>query len=241
MKNTNTPGAPRPLIIVIEDDQAIRNFLSTGLWAHGYEVLEADTGTLGLNFASARNPDLVILDLGLPDIDGVGVVKQLRSWSTTPIIALSARTDERDKVTTLEAGADDYMTKPFGLAELVARIQVALRRTSTAARQNADGQFVIGNLAVDLQRHRVYRGGKETHLTPKEFRLLATLISHAGRVVTHRQLMTAVWGPTYENKTHYLRIYVAALREKLEADPARPALLITEPGFGYRLSTAEIP
>lgn len=240
MKHTRKPGAPRPLIILVEDDQAIRHFLKTGLWAHGYEVLEADTGTLGLNLASARNPALMILDLGLPDIDGVDVVKSMREWSNAPIIALSARTDERDKVATLEAGADDYMTKPFGLAELVARIQVALRRTAVAARQDAEGKFVVGDLVVDLNRHRVLRGGKETHLTPKEFRLLATLIRHAGRVVTHRQLMTAVWGPEYENKTHYLRIYMAALREKLEADPARPALFMTEPGFGYRLSTVEV-
>jgi two-component system KDP operon response regulator KdpE len=241
MRHTRNPGTPRALIVVVEDDQAIRHFLKTGLWAHGYEVLEADSGTLGLNLASARSPDLVILDLGLPDIDGVDVIKQLRGWSTAPIIALSARTDERDKVGTLEAGADDYMTKPFGLAELVARIQVALRRTIIAARQDADGKFAVAGLLVDLHRHRVYRDGKETHLTPKEFRLLATLIRHAGRVVTHRQLMTAVWGPEYENKTHYLRIYMAALREKLEADPARPTMLITEPGSGYRLSTGELP
>jgi two-component system KDP operon response regulator KdpE len=225
---------------VVEDDQSIRHFLRTGLTAHGHDVLEADSGTLGLNLASARSPDLVILDLGLPDMDGVDVVGQLREWYTAPIIALSARIDERDKVSTLEAGADDYMTKPFGLAELVARIHVALRRSSLATRQDADGKFELGDLMVDLHRHRVYRSGNETHLTPKEFRLLATLIRHAGRVVTHRQLMTAVWGPGYENKTHYLRIYMAALRDKLEADPARPLLFITEPGSGYRLSTEDV-
>jgi two-component system KDP operon response regulator KdpE len=226
--------------MVVEDDQSIRHFLKTGLWAHGYEVIEADSGTLGLNLASAHGPDLLILDLGLPDIEGVDVVRQLRNWSTAPIIALSARSDERGKVSTLEAGADDYMTKPFGLAELVARIQVALRRTAVTARQNADGKFSVGDISVDLHRHRVYRGGNETHLTPKEFRLFATLIRHAGRVVTHRQLMTAVWGPEYENKTHYLRIYMAALRAKLEPDPAQPRLLITEPGTGYRLSAQDM-
>jgi two-component system, OmpR family, KDP operon response regulator KdpE len=241
MKSDKKAGAYRPVIVVVEDDQSLRNFLRTGLWAHGYDVVEADSGNLGLKLASARNPDLVILDLGLPDIDGVEVVTQIRQWSTTPVIVLSARSDERDKVDTLEAGADDYMTKPFGLAELVARVQAALRRTQLSARQDADGMFTVKDLVVDLHRHRVYRGGVDTHLTPKEFRLLATLIRHAGRVVTHRQLMTAVWGPKYENKTHYLRIYMAALREKLEADSARPELLITEPGSGYRLATDDLP
>jgi two-component system, OmpR family, KDP operon response regulator KdpE len=241
MKSDKKAGAYRPVIVVVEDDQSLRNFLRTGLWAHGYDVVEADSGNLGLKLASARNPDLVILDLGLPDIDGVEVVTQIRQWSTTPVIVLSARSDERDKVDTLEAGADDYMTRPFGLAELVARVQAALRRTQLSARQDADGMFTVKDLVVDLHRHRVYRGGVDTHLTPKEFRLLATLIRHAGRVVTHRQLMTAVWGPKYENKTHYLRIYMAALREKLEADSARPELLITEPGSGYRLATDDLP
>jgi two-component system, OmpR family, KDP operon response regulator KdpE len=240
MRQTSNPGAHRPLIIVVEDEQAIRHFLRTGLTAHGYEVLEADSGKLGLSLASARSPDLLILDLGLPDIDGVDVVKQVRHWSHAPIIVLSARSDERDKVETLEAGADDYMTKPFGLAELVARIQVSLRRIAFTARQDLDGRFVVGSLHVDLHRHRVYRDGQQTHLTPKEFKLLAALIRHAGRVVTQRQLMTAVWGPEYKDKTHYLRIYMAALRSKLEADPAQPKLLITEPGTGYRLATEDL-
>jgi two-component system KDP operon response regulator KdpE len=231
-------SAPRrPVIVVVEDDESIRRFLHTGLRAHGYEVLEADSGALGLRLASARNPDLMILDLGLPDMDGVDVVQQLRHWYQAPVITLSARSDERDKVGTLEAGADDYMTKPFGLAELVARIQVALRRTAVAARQDADGKFTIGELSIDLHLRRVYRNGQQTHLTPKEYRLLETLIRHAGRVVTQRQLMTAVWGTEYEDKTHYLRIYMAALRNKLEADPARPRLFMTEPGTGYRLAT----
>jgi two-component system KDP operon response regulator KdpE len=241
VKSERKGGAYRPVIIVVEDDQSLRNFLRTGLWAHGYDVVEADSGNLGLKLASARNPDLIILDLGLPDIDGVEVVAQIRQWSTAPVIALSARTEERDKVDTLEAGADDYITKPFGLAELVARIQAALRRTQMSARQIADGTFTVKDLVVDVHRRRVTRGGTETHLTPKEFRLLETLIRHAGRVVTHKQLMTAVWGPKYENKTHYLRIYMAALRDKLEADSARPELLITEPGSGYRLATDDLP
>jgi two-component system KDP operon response regulator KdpE len=233
------PGASRPLVVVVEDDPAIRHFLKTGLWAHGFDVIDAGTGALGLSLASARNPDLVILDLGLPDIDGVEIVKQLRHWSSVPVIALSARSFELDKVGMLEAGADDYMTKPFGLLELVTRIRVALRRIAVATRQSASGVFTLGALSVDLLRHRVYRDGALTHLTPIEFRLLSTLISHAGRVMTHRQLMTAVWGVAYTGKSHYLRIYMGALRQKLETDPTRPRLLMTEPGTGYRLATEE--
>jgi two-component system KDP operon response regulator KdpE len=237
MNDAGLAGAARPLVVVVEDDDAIRQFLKTGLHAHGFDVIDADTGALGLTLASARNPDLVILDLGLPDIDGVDVVKQLRHWSSVPVIALSARSYEPDKVNMLEAGADDYMTKPFGLIELVTRIRVALRRIASATRRNASGVFTLGALSVDLLRNRVYCGGKLTHLTRLEYRLLATLISHAGRVMTHRQLMTAVWGVGYVDKSHYLRIYMSTLRQKLEADPARPQFLITEPGTGYRLAT----
>jgi two-component system KDP operon response regulator KdpE len=237
MNDANLPVAARPLVVVVEDDAAIRQFLKTGLHAHGFDVVDADTGALGLSLASARNPDLVILDLGLPDIDGVDVVKQLRHWSSVPVIALSARSHEPDKVDMLEAGADDYMTKPFGLIELVTRIRVALRRIASATRRNASGVFTLGALNVDLLRNRVYRGGELTYLTRLEYRLLTTLISHAGRVMTHRQLMTAVWGIGHVDKSHYLRIYMGTLRRKLEADPARPQFLITEPGTGYRLAT----
>jgi len=239
MNDSNAIGPARPLVVVVEDDQAIRQFLKTGLSAHGFDVLDADTGALGLRLVSARNPDLVILDLGLPDIDGVEVVKQLRDWSSVPVIALSARSFEPDKVTMLEAGADDYMTKPFGMIELVTRIRSALRRITYAGRRNASGIFTLGALSVDLLRKRVYSGGKPMHLTPIEYRLLATLVSHAGRVMTHRQLMTAVWGIAYADKSHYLRIYMSALRQKLEADPTRPQILMTEPGTGYRLATEE--
>jgi two-component system KDP operon response regulator KdpE len=232
-----SPNTSRPLVVVVEDDHSIRNFLKTGLRAHGFDVIDADTGTLGLRLASSRNPDLVILDLGLPDIDGLEVVKHLRLWSQVPVIALSAWTSEPDKVSMLEAGADDYMVKPFGLLELVTRIRVALRRIASRTRGSASDVFNLGGLSVDLLRRRVTFNGKPTHLTPIEYRLLSTLISHCGCVTTHRQLMTAVWGVEYVNKNHYLRIYMSALRHKLETDPARPQLLLTEPGAGYRLAT----
>ena len=227
---------PRPVIVVIEDDPQIRRFLRTGLESHGFEIHEADSGRLGLTEAANRKPDLVILDLGLPDTDGVEVVQRLREWTSMPILVLSARTLETDKIAALDAGADDYLTKPFGLGELLARIRVALRHAQAGAMQDSQGVFSVAELRVDLPHRRVHRDGAEVHLTPIEYRLLSVLIKHAGKVLTHRQLLKEVWGPGYVERTHYLRIYMANLREKLEADPARPRFLLTEAGVGYRLA-----
>ena len=226
----------KSVIVAIEDDPQIRRFLRTGLESHGFRIYEADTGKLGLTEAANRKPDLVILDLGLPDMDGVEVVKKLREWSALPVIVLSARATETDKVAALDAGADDYLTKPFGVGELLARIRVALRHASGTA-QEKGGVFAVEGLKVDLPHRRVYREGNEVHLTPIEYRLLATLVKHAGKVITHRQLLKEVWGPGYIERSHYLRIYMAGLRHKLETDPARPRFLLTEAGVGYRLLT----
>jgi len=226
---------PKSVIVAVEDDPQIRRFLRTGLESHGFQIHEADTGKAGLTEAANRKPDLVILDLGLPDMDGVEVVRKIREWSPMPVIVLSARATETDKVAALDAGADDYLTKPFGLGELLARIRVALRHAGRAA-QDKDGVFAVANLKVDLAHRRVQVEGKEVHLTPIEYRLLAVLVRHAGKVLTHRQLLTEVWGPGHVERSHYLRIYMGGLRHKLEADPARPRLLLTEVGVGYRLA-----
>ncbi len=228
---------PRPVIVVIEDDPQIRRFLRTGLAAHEFEVHEAETGKLGLILAATRKPDLIILDLGLPDVDGLEVIRKLREWTSRPVIILSARNMETDKVAALDAGADDYLTKPFGLDELLARIRVALRHASRPGQAGAGNVFTAGNLKVDQVHRRVYRDGEEVHLTPIEYRLLTTLVKHAGKVLTHRQLLVEVWGPSYVENSHYLRIYMGCLRHKLEAEPARPKLLLTEAGTGYRLAT----
>jgi len=227
---------PKTVIVAIEDDPQIRRFLRTGLESHGFQIHEADTGKLGLIEAANRKPDLVILDLGLPDMDGVEVVKKLREWSALPVIVLSARAAETDKVAALDAGADDYLTKPFGLGELLARIRVALRHAQANASLDKESIFAVAGLKVDLPHRRVYREGNEVHLTPIEYRLLATLVKHAGKVITHRQLLKEVWGPGYIERSHYLRIYMAGLRHKLETDPARPRFLLTETGVGYRLA-----
>lgn len=223
------------VIVVIEDDPQIRRFLRTSLRAHGFEIYEAETGKSGLTAAATRKPDLVILDLGLPDMDGVEVIGKLREWTSRPVIVLSARNMEADKVAALDAGADDYLTKPFGLDELLARIRVAMRHAFKP--EQAGGVFQSANLKVDLAERRVYRDGSEVHLTPIEYRLLTTLVRHAGKVLTHRQLLTEVWGPSHVESSHYLRIYMGCLRHKLEADPARPKLFLTEAGTGYRLVT----
>ncbi|HEY6239729.1 MAG TPA: response regulator, partial [Burkholderiales bacterium] len=201
---------PKSVIVAIEDDPQIRRFLRTGLESHGFQVHEADTGKVGLVEAANRKPDLVILDLGLPDMDGVEVVKNLREWSGIPVIVLSARTMETDKVAALDAGADDYLTKPFGLGELLARIRVALRHANATA-QERGGVFAVAGLKVDLPHRRVYRDGSEVHLTPIEYRLLTTLVKHAGKVLTHRQLLNEVWGPGHVERSHYLRIYMGGL------------------------------
>ncbi|SMF93334.1 two-component system, OmpR family, KDP operon response regulator KdpE [Methylomagnum ishizawai] len=224
-----------PAIVVIEDDPPIRRFLRTGLSSHGFQVFEADSGKQGLVEAGMRKPDLVILDLGLPDMEGIEVVRALREWSPLPIIVLSARSAEQDKIDALDAGADDYLTKPFGLGELLARIRVALRHLNTGAGYAKDGVFTTGKLKVDLGKRLVYRDGEEVHLTPIQYRLLGVLVKHAGKVLTHHQILKEVWGPNALDNAHYLRIYMSQLRQKLEADPAKPEYFLTESGVGYRL------
>ena len=222
-------------LLLIEDEAPIRRFLRATLASHGYQLLEATTAREGLQLAAARRPDLVLLDLGLPDMDGLEVTTRLREWTETPIVVLSARGQERDKVAALDAGADDYLTKPFGVDELLARIRVALRHAARG--QDAAQAAVIeaGDVRIDLAERRVSVAGQEVHLTPIQYDLLAALARHAGKVVTHTQLLKEVWGPHYERETHYLRVYMGQLRQKLEADPARPRYLLTEPGVGYRL------
>jgi two-component system, OmpR family, KDP operon response regulator KdpE len=227
----------RPTILVVEDEPEIRRFLRASLGAEGYRVVEAATGQRGIVDAGSHKPDLVIVDLGLPDLDGIEVVKRIRAWSTVPILILSARVHERSKVDALDAGADDYVTKPFGVRELLARVRVALRH---AARSRVGSHVLeFENAAIDLERRTATRDGKEIRLTPIEFRLLTALAKHIDMVVTHRQLLTAVWGPTHADDTHYLRIYMKQLRDKLELDPVRPRHLLTEAGVGYRLVLEE--
>ncbi len=223
-------------IIVIEDEAQIRRFLRTTLTSEDYQVVEAETGKQGLTEAAMRKPDLIILDLGLPDMDGVEVVKELRSWSSVPIVILSARSQESDKISALDAGADDYLVKPFGVGELLARIRVALRHVSSAANGEEEGIFSVDELKVDMVHRKITVSGAEVHLTPIEYRLLTVLVKHAGKVLTHRLLLKEVWGPNYVERAHYLRIYMGILRHKLEKDPARPRFLLTEVGVGYRLA-----
>jgi two-component system, OmpR family, KDP operon response regulator KdpE len=225
---------PHPVVVLIEDEPQIRRLLRTVLPAQGIELFEAETGSRGLVEVGTRRPDVVILDLGLPDIGGVEVVKRLREWTEVPVIILSARTDEADKIAALDAGADDYLTKPFGVGELLARLRVAMRRS--ARTQDGTQVVTIGPITVDLNARRVERDGVAVHLTPIEYRLLALLVKHAGKVLTHRHLLKEVWGPSHVEDAHYLRIYMAQLRRKLEADATQPSYLITEPGVGYRLA-----
>ena len=223
-------------IIVIEDEPQIRRFLRTALTSEGYQVAEAETGKQGLAEAATRKPDMIILDLGLPDMDGVEVVRELRAWSSVPVVILSARSQENDKISALDAGADDYLVKPFGVGELLARIRVALRHVSSAAYGEEMGVFSVNELKVDMIHRKVTVSGAEVHLTPIEYRLLTVLVKHAGKVLTHRYLLKEVWGPNYVERAHYLRIYMGILRHKLEKDPARPRFLLTEVGVGYRLA-----
>lgn len=229
----------QPVILVIEDEAPIRRFLKMTLNSNGYEFREAMTGTEGLMKVATDRPDLVILDLGLPDMDGLDVTKQLREWSTVPIIVLSARGQERDKVEALDAGADDYLTKPFGVPELLARTRVALRHALRVQASEAESEFKFGNVRVDFSKRLVYLDGEEAHLTRIEYKLLVTLVKYAGKVVTHNQLLREIWGNQYGEESHYLRVYMAHLRRKLEADPAHPKHLVTEPGVGYRLKVDE--
>jgi len=218
---------------VVDDEPQIRRFLRITLPAHGYRLIEAETGGDALVQAATRAPDVILLDLGLPDMDGVLVATRIREWSQTPIVVLSARDQEGDKVRALDAGADDYLTKPFGTEELLARLRAALRRASIAGGRE-EAALEVGELRIDLAARRVQRAGQDVKLTPTEYRLLAVLVKHAGRVVTQRQLLRDVWGPGSVEQSHYLRVFMGQLRHKLEADPARPRHLLTETGVGYR-------
>jgi two-component system KDP operon response regulator KdpE len=223
-------------VLVIDDEPAIHRFLAPALAANDYEVLRADTAAEGLKRIAADAPDLVVLDLGLPDLDGKEVIARVRQWSEVPIVVLSARDREAEKIEALDAGADDFVNKPFGVGELMARLRASLRH-----RMQSRGETPVvrvGGLLVDVPRHLVTRDGEEVKLTPREFELIAFLARNAGKVATHRQILTAVWGPAHAGDTQYLRVYVGQLRQKLEADPAAPELLLTEPGIGYRLAAS---
>jgi two-component system KDP operon response regulator KdpE len=228
------PG--KVVVLVIEDDAQIRRFLRASLASQGYRLMEAVTGEEGIRLAASHRPDLIILDLGLPDMDGLRVARGIRKIAATPIVILSARGRECDKIDALDAGADDYVTKPFGVGELLARMRVALRH---AAREGLNPEdepvFEVADLHVDLVRRHVRLRGEEIHLTPIEYKILAALVRHAGRVITHRQLLHEVWGPSFGDQTHYLRVYMQQLRKKLEDTPAHPRYLRTESGVGYRL------
>ena len=223
---------PALRVLVVDDEASIRKFLRASLAAHDYQVYEAATGQDALAAVLAHRPDLMILDLGLPDIEGIEVTRQLREWSQIPIIILSVREHESEKVAALDAGADDYLTKPFGISELLARMRAALRRR--LAESDAP-VFTTGELTVDLARHVVTVAGQEVQLTPTEYDLLRVLVTNAGKVITHRQLLHQVWGVAYEQEAHLLRVKISNLRHKLEADPTRPRYIVTEPGVGYRL------
>jgi two-component system KDP operon response regulator KdpE len=238
MEMAETMSQTKWLILIIEDEGPIRRFLRTALEGAGYRSLEAASAEEGLSLAAGHNPDLVLLDLGLPDRDGLEVIRRLRQWSAMPIIVLSARDKERDKIDGLDAGADDYLTKPFAVGELNARIRAALRRAARPSEEK-DALFQWAGLKVDLELRQVWRDGQEVHLTPIEFKLLAHLARNAGKVVTHGQLLRTVWGGVGPEQSHYPRVFVHQLRHKLEPDPARPRYIRTEPGVGYRLVSAD--
>lgn len=231
-------SVPGPLVLIIEDDARVRSLLKTSLTAHGHRTIEASSAEEGLKRSEEYAPELILLDLGLPDRDGLEIVHRVRTWSTAPIIVISARAQESQKVLALDAGADDYLTKPFGSDELLARIRAALRR-SQRARKPASARFEAGALTVDLELRRVELLGAEVHLTAIEYKLLETLIADAGKVLTHKQLLERVWGPQHSTRTEYLRVYMAHLRRKLEPDPLRPRLFLTEAGVGYRLKLGD--
>lgn len=227
----STPS-PAPVVLIVEDEPQIRRFVRTALESEGCQAHETDTVARGLIEAGTRKPDLLILDLGLPDGDGIELIRELRTWSGLPILVLSARTDEADKVQALDAGADDYLGKPFGIPELLARVRALLRRAHRSS--EAGPVFAFGQIEVDLAQRQVRRSGETVHLTPIEYRLLTLLVANVGRVLTHRQLLREVWGPNHVEHAHYLRVYMAGLRRKLEEDPAQPRHIRTESGVGYR-------
>jgi two-component system KDP operon response regulator KdpE len=222
-------------VLIIEDERQVARFLRITLITHGFRVIEATSGEDGLAQSCMRKPDLILLDLGLPDVDGVDVTRRLREWTKIPIIVISARDRERDKVIALDAGADDYMTKPFGADELLARIRVALRHAAEISSGTTEPAVEYGDLRIDLAARRIFARGEEVHLTPTEYKLLVLLLRHIGKVVTHRQMLTEVWGESQANQTEYLRVYMRQLRHKLERDPAQPRYFLNEPGVGYRM------
>ena len=226
-----------PLILVVEDEPQLRRYLRVTLSPHGYRVIEAVNAREGELLCASHHPDLILMDLGLPDLDGLVLTRRLREWCTAPIIVVSARGMEQDKIQALDEGADDYLTKPFGSGELLARIRVALRHVHSEAGGAGTPVFELGEWRIDQTRREVSVAGQLVHLTPNEYKLLVTLVKHAGLVLTHHQLLKEVWGSVQGAQPHYLRVYMAQLRQKLEADPARPVHLITEPGVGYRLRT----
>ena len=230
---TNERGAR--VLVVVEDEASIRRFVRLALEAEGHDVFEADTVARGLIEAGTRQPDLVVLDLGLPDGDGIDLIRDLRGWSGVPVIVLSARSTENDKIGALDAGADDYLVKPFGAGELMARVRAQLRR-QTQANLPAEPLIEFGDVCIDLARHTVARAGEELHLTPTEYRLLIQLASQPDRVLTYRQLLKAVWGPAHIEDTHYVRVHMANLRKKVEADASMPRYLVTAVGVGYRFA-----
>jgi two-component system KDP operon response regulator KdpE len=230
-----TPAIP---VLVVEDEVAMRRFLRASLTGHGYTVIEVERGEPAIAVLTSQRPALVLLDLGLPDVDGVELTRRIREWSEVPIIVLSARGREDDKVAALDAGADDYLTKPFAVGELLARMRVALRHASAraGAATEEEPRYRVGELELDVARHEVRRGGELVHLTPIEFKLLHLLFRHAGRVLTHRQILVEVWGQGAAGHSHYVRVHLAELRKKIEVEPSRPRLIVTEPGVGYRLT-----
>lgn len=229
--------ATLPRILLVEDEPPIRKFLRTELTNAQYQLDEAATADQGLKHAAQFPPDLVILDLGLPDMDGQEVIRRLREWLTAPIIILSARDQDQEKIKALDNGADDYLTKPFSTGELLARVRVALRHSQHAGDDTSKTTFEVGELKVDMAARRVFVANAEVHLTPLEYKLVVTMVQNAGKVLTHRQLLEKVWGPHQVRETHYLRVFMASLRRKLEADPARPRFLLTEQGIGYRMAS----
>ncbi|MFO0586594.1 MAG: response regulator [Polyangiaceae bacterium] len=223
------------LVLVVEDEPQMRKFIRASLTSHGYRVIEADHVTEAIAMITSHNPELLLLDLGLPDGDGIELTKRIREWSRVPIVVISARGREDDKVAALDAGADDYLTKPFGVNELLARMRVALRHAQSAGGGPPVQTMEFGDLKIDLGRREVFRGTEEMHLTPIEYKLLVLLAQNAGKVLTHRQILNEVWGPAYASQTHYVRVHMAELRKKVEDSPSRPKLIVTEPGVGYRL------
>ena len=235
MTETVPPEGLAPLVLIVEDEVSMVRLLKAALGSQGFRVVEATSGQEALRQAATRAPDVIVLDLGLPDLDGLEVTRRLREWTPVPIIVVSARGQESDKIKALDAGADDYVTKPFAVGELLARMRVALRHAARSAAEPGDTTVRVGELSVDRLRRQVLVGGREVRLTPIEYRLLSALAQYAGRVLTHEQLLRQVWGPGYTQQHHYLRVYMAQLRHKLETDPSRPHYLLTEPGVGYRL------